>query len=240
MKRLLFCLLVLFAVPAMAQDRAFDLAAPPVLQRTGLLDHILPRFSLKTGITVTLDHSAPVYLGDNGTPVFTEPDRVWHLSESDDPAVERFRDWLLSPVGQRTIESYAAEGKPRFNAAIVVAEEETEAVLTGDALAGKTLSLQLCGRCHVVADENRMQAIGLSPSFALLRTFADWQERFEMFYVLRPHAPFTQITDVTEPFDPARPILLEPMEMTLDDLDSIIAYTAALPPADLGAPIQSQ
>ncbi|MAM25600.1 MAG: hypothetical protein CML55_09540 [Rhodobacteraceae bacterium] len=241
MKRLLSCLIALcIAGSATAQDKAFALAVPPVLQRTGLLDHILPRFSLKTGITVTLDHGAVAYLGDTGTPVFSQPDRIWHLSESDDPEVERFREWLLSAVGQSAIESYEATGKPRFSAVAAAPETVERAALTGDALAGKRLSLALCGRCHVVADENRMQAIGSSPSFALMRTFTDWRERFEIFYVLRPHAPFTRIAGVTEPFDPSRPTHIEPVDVTLDELDAIIAYTATLPPADLGAPIQFQ
>ena len=75
----------------------------------------------------------------------------------------------------------------------------------GDALRGEEVSLSHCGRCHVVSDKNRMNSIGSTPSFAVLRTLRDWEDRFQAFYVLNPHPAFTQITDVTKPFDATRP-----------------------------------
>ena len=82
--------------------------------------------------------------------------------------------------------------------------------------------------------------MGSTPSFPLLRTFSDWDERFESFYVLKPHAAFTQIEGVTPPFDIERPSPIVPMEITLEDLEAITAYVAIIAPADLGAPIKSQ
>ena len=61
---------------------------------------------------------------------------------------------------------------------------------------------------------------------------------FQAFYVLAPHPAFTQIKDVTEPFPIDLPSPIAPMEITLDDLEAILAYVAEMPPADLGAPIQ--
>ena len=81
-----------------------------------------------------------------------------------------------------------------------------------------------------------------APSAALpdTRTLPGWLKRFEGFYALKPHGAFTQVADVTPPFNPARPSPIVPIEMTLDDLDAILAYVATVAPADLGAPIQSQ
>ena len=85
-----------------------------------------------------------------------------------------------------------------------------------------------------------MKAIGSTPSFALMRTFPDWQQRFETFFILKPHPAFTQVADVTEPFGSSLPSPIAPIEVTLDEIDAITAYVATIPPADLGAPIQSQ
>ena len=68
----------------------------------------------------------------------------------------------------------------------------------------------------------------------------NWDTRFETFHLLNPHPSFTQIENVTEPFDPTLPPPIVPLTMTLDDLDAILAYVAGLEAADLGAPIQSQ
>ena len=60
------------------------------------------------------------------------------------------------------------------------------------------------------------------------------------FYALRPHGAFTVIEDLTPAFDPERPPPIVPVEMTLDDLDDVMAYVATIPVADLGAAIQLQ
>jgi hypothetical protein len=91
----------------------------------------------------------------------------------------------------------------------------------------------------VVSDKNRMNSIGSTPSFAVLRTLRDWEDRFQAFYVLKPHPAFTQIEDVTEPFDPTRPSPIAAVEMTLDDLENIMAFVQGIAPADLGRPVQS-
>jgi hypothetical protein len=80
--------------------------------------------------------------------------------------------------------------------------------------------------------------MGASPSFRLLRTFPDWQNRFEAFFTLKPHPAFTQVEDVTEPFPIHLPSPIAPIEVTLDEIDAILAYVATVEPADLGAPIQ--
>ena len=85
-----------------------------------------------------------------------------------------------------------------------------------------------------------MNGIGSTPSFAVIKALPDWDLRFQAFYVLRPHAAFTQIEDVTPGFDPELPPPIVPVEMTLDDLNDLMAYVATITAADLGAPIQLQ
>ena len=208
---------------------------------TGFFQHLLPRFSLKTGVRITLtDAQGEAAIGDAGTPVFRQGDDVWHLAKADGPHTDAFQKWLLSDVGKRTIEAFAPDGDEAFSADVTVAVAAKSAPIIGDAKLGERVSLKSCGRCHVVNDSNRMDAIGSTPSFALLRSFPDWQDRFEVFYVLRPHGAFTQVTEVTAPFADNLPSPISPIEVTLDDIDAILAYVATIAPADLGAPIQSQ
>lgn len=236
-----FCLLAWGAASA-AEENGFALEAPERLVDTGFLDYLLPRFSLKTGVRITLNGSEPQarLTEDTGVPVFQNEDTAWHFDHAPTPQTDRFLDWLQSEIGARTIAAYQPEGTPPFTPLAGQAEATEPTVPDADTEAGERLSLALCGRCHVVNDKNRMKAIGSTPSFAVLRTLAGWVQRFEAFYVLKPHAAFTQIEDVTPPFDPARPSPIVPIEMTLEDLDAILAYVGTVPPADLGAPIQSQ
>jgi hypothetical protein len=231
----------LIATPVVAQDKAFALQIPDALIQTGFIKHLLPRFSLKTGIRITPTANAgDAAFGAQGTPVFRQGDVLWHLAKTDGPHIDAFEAWLLSDIGKRTIEAFAPNGAAMFSADINVKAKVQVAVITGDAVLGEKVGLQKCGRCHVVNHSNRMKAIGSTPSFALMRTFPDWQQRFETFFILKPHPAFTQVADVTEPFGSSLPSPIAPIEVTLDEIDAITAYVATIPPADLGAPIQSQ
>ena len=149
-------------------------------------------------------------------------------------------DWLTGDVGRRTILSFKQDGQAVFEAPVVVAEVEEAVELDGDAARGADLALSACGRCHVVGEVNRMNGIGSTPSFAVLRSLDDWLERFLAFYALNPHPSFTIIPDVTEPFDETRPSPISPVTLTLEELENIVAYTATMDPADLGSPIAHQ
>ncbi len=231
----------LIATPVVAQDKAFALQIPDALIQTCFIKHLLPRFSLKTGIRITPTANAgDAAFGAQGTPVFRQGDVLWHLAKTDGPHTDAFEAWLLSDIGKRTIEAFAPNGAAMFSAEINVKAKVQVAVITGDAVLGEKVGLQKCGRCHVVNHSNRMKAIGSTPSFALMRTFPDWQQRFETFFILKPHPAFTQVADVTEPFGSSLPSPIAPIEVTLDEIDAITAYVATIPPADLGAPIQSQ
>jgi hypothetical protein len=242
MRAILLCLsLALLPSPILAEGD-LGLAAPPTVADSGLLGHILPRFSLKTGVRVVADPEGAMTLAETppGVPVFRDSRVIYHLRSGTDPRAERFRDWLLSDIGKRTVESFTPEGETLFFADLEVAAVVEELAFEGDAARGADLALQHCGRCHVIGDINRNKGIGSTPSFAVLRAMRDWDTRFQQFYVLRPHAAFTQIVDITEPFSPERPPPIHPVTMTLDDVEAVLAFVAALGPADLGAPLQLQ
>ena len=227
---------------AQAQDKAFTLAAPQALVDSGLLGYILPRFSLKTQVRITLTEpgaAADAEFGTTGVVAFQGPDTVWHLTTGEDADARHFADWLQSEVGRSTVDSYQVDGAAPFVTQVEVAQVVAPTIYEGDAKRGEEVSLSHCGRCHVVNDTNRMNSIGSTPSFAVLRTLRDWEDRFQTFYVLNPHPAFTQIADVTEPFRANRPSPIRAVEMTLDDLDNIMAFVQGIPPADLGAPVQS-
>ncbi|WP_108813453.1 hypothetical protein [Loktanella sp. Alg231-35] len=240
LKELLVCL-AFAGSSAMAQDKSFTLQSPSALTDTGLLNHILPRFSLKTGIRITLSEDEGIAaFGPDGDPVFRQGDTIWHFRNSENDNTQAFYDWLTSDVGKRTVEGFTPDEGVPFSADVSVQVAAVVVALTGDAVLGEDVSLSRCGRCHVVNDSNRMNAIGSTPSFALMRSFSDWEGRFQTFYLLRPHAAFTQVKDVTDPFPDNLPSPIAPIEVTLDEIDAIVAYVGTIAPADLGGPIQSQ
>lgn len=240
LKKLLVYLL-LAGTSAMAQDKSFTLQSPAALTDTGLLKHILPRFSLKTGIRIAVsEDQSDAAFGAEGNPVFRQGDTIWYFQNGEDDHATAFYDWLISDVGRRTIEGYTPDGSDPFSTDVSVRTATAAVAVTGDVVLGEDVSLSRCGRCHVVNDSNRMNAIGSTPSFALMRNFPDWEGRFQTFFILKPHASFTQVKDVTDPFPENLPPPIAPIEVTLDEIDAIVAYVATIPPADLGGPVQSQ
>jgi mono/diheme cytochrome c family protein len=244
----LLSLMLLFALAplgaAAEEDRLFRLHAPGALAETGLLDHILPRFSLKTQVRVERvadPAEADLRLGDAGRPVFEGASGVWKMElTSDDADAARFADWLTGDVGQRTVLSFAPQGTALFRAPRVAAAAEEEFLFEGDVALGLEVSRDKCTRCHAVDEASRMAGIGSTPSFGILRALPDWDQRFAAFYVLNPHPAFMIIDGVTEPFSEQRPSPISPIEMTLDEVEAMLAYVSAMPPKDLGAPIQHQ
>ncbi|SNR62059.1 hypothetical protein [Puniceibacterium sediminis] len=233
------------AGPLSAQeaDKRLTLAAPKTLTESGLIDFLVPRFSLKTSIRITLapeGAGADAVLGDEGVAAFEGLDQVWHLDVGADPDAQRFADWLMSDVGRGTVDQFAVDGTAVFSSSLTQLVEVAEVSYDGDAARGAELALERCGRCHVVSEENRMKAIGSTPSFAVLRTLPNWDGRFLAFYTLNPHPAFTQVAEVTPPFDQSRPSPIEPVRITLDELEDVLSFVAAMPPADLGAPVQSR
>ncbi|MEN8872908.1 MAG: hypothetical protein ABF285_02405, partial [Pacificibacter sp.] len=143
-------------------------------------------------------------------------------------------------IGKRTIESFKPDGVAIFTTQFEDQTAETVLVFDGDPVQGEALSLTHCGRCHVINETNRMKGMGQTPSFALMRTFDDWDNRFATFFVLNPHPSFTQISGITEAFAAHLPPAIVPLEITQDEIDHILSYVATIAPADLGVPLQSQ
>ncbi|MDA8586011.1 hypothetical protein N9L47_07015 [Rhodobacteraceae bacterium] len=227
----------LIAGPAFGQDKSFTLSAPDSMTANGFLKHLLPRFSLKSGIRISISEPSDASFGTKGVPVFQDGATVWHFSKTDGPYTDAFLDWLTSDVGKNTIAAFKVDDVAVYDPDVQQQKAVVENELTGDVVLGEKVSLSLCGRCHVVNDTNRMKAIGSSPSFALLRGFPDWQNRFEAFFVLKPHPAFTQVEDVTEPFPDHLPSPMSPIEVTLEQIEAITAYVGSIEPADLGAPL---
>ena len=234
--------LVFWGGAARAQDGPVRLEAPIELVDSGLFKFILPRFTLKHRVRVeVVAEGGMAALGrSEGAAVFADGQGNWHLTvaAADHRGAIKFADWLRSDVGQRTVLSFAPDGVALFSAPTAAEIAEEDSIAEGSTEVGQALALTHCGRCHVVSDANRMNAIGSTPSFAVLRTFPDWEGRFQAFFALKPHGAFTQIEDVTDPFPEDRPSPIVPVEMTLEDLENILAFVAAMAPADLGQPLQ--
>lgn len=240
-------LLSLIAAAAAAQSKTFRLSADAELIETGALKHLLPRFSLKTGVKVTLvDSDGDAQLSEDvtGQAMFqSAAGRVFRLSVTEGDAKEfadRFRDWLTSDIGQKAVLKIKVDGANPYgpvDAKVVVAVEiEPE----GDTVLGEEIALRRCGRCHVISKKNRFGGIGSTPSFGALRALPEWEGRFQAFWTLNPHPAFTQIEGLTEPFDPQRPSPIAPLELTLDELEALMAFVVTIKPKNLGGALVLQ
>lgn len=234
----------LLPIVAQANDRLVKLYAPDGLVDTGVLKFALPRFSLKTQVRVELvgdPAQADMVLGDTGQALFQGAGQTWHMhvQREGHSGTQRFSTWLTSDVGKRTILGFAPDGDPVFSAPTEVVQEVVAVDTGGDAVLGREVSRAKCQRCHRV-DENRMTGIGSTPSFAVLRSLSDWEERFSAFYALNPHPSFTIVKDITPPFPADRPSPIVPVVMTLDEVEAVLAYVAVMNAAELGAPLIHQ
>lgn len=254
---LFFIFMLALSHSAGAQDKDITLATAPMLVENGFLKYVLPRFSLKTGLSITQDitangiisTTADVVISPHGpkasltkTPPLMQGRGhtfyAWVARPGKD--ANRLVGWLYSDIGLRTIQAFQIDSEQVFFAFEKRAEAPQALVLPGDIVQGEILSFRNCGRCHVIGDRNRMQGLGSTPSFGLLRTFDNWLERFQVFYALNPHPSFSQVLGVTLPFSPQLPPPISPLVLSQDELQSIIAYVATIPLADLGSPLVHQ
>jgi len=238
---MLVCWLPVVAAP---QETGFSLSSPVELQENGFLRFLLPRFSLKTGIQIALQADNPevIISTESGVPLMNGLGQVFylHTTTADTPRgrkAQRFAAWLDSDIGQRTMAQFQINGAQVFTPIEVLQAAETASVFQGSAAQGERFSFENCGRCHVVGDRNRMKGIGSTPSFPVLRSLPDWEERFSTFYARIPHPSLVQLEGVSAPFDPAFPPANQPLWLTLDELEDILTFVSALEPADLGAPL---
>ena len=211
---------------------------------SGLFKYLAPRFTLKTQVRLILgsrlDAQVVIAVSD-GRPIAQRGDMIWAVQLMDRTHVgaTKFSEWLQSDVARNTILAFVPKTGDRFGIPEVQDSVEQAVDFTGDAALGLQVAQAQCSRCHVV-DDNRMNAIGSTPSFFALRTLSDWPQRMSGFYLLNPHPAFTSVQDVTDPFDPNRPPPIVPIKVTLDQIDALLAYMQGLEPADLGAPIKHQ
>ncbi|MGH1412548.1 MAG: hypothetical protein ACRBB0_03585 [Pelagimonas sp.] len=238
---------MLLALPlgAAAEDRLVRLYAPDGLVETGLFKHILPRFSLKTQIKVELvagADKADMEFGRKGRVLVQGAGQLWHIQRRREGhnGTDRLAKWLHSDVGLRTITGFAPDGAALFTLPPEEIDEVEDLSLSGDVVLGLSLSKTKCARCHAVDDATRLTTIGSTPSFFVLRSLSDWQERFATFYDLNPHPAFTQVADLTDPFPDDRPSPIVPVLMTIDEISAILAYVSGLQAADLGSPLVHQ
>lgn len=237
---------VFTASDLLAEDGTLRLSAPASLVETGLLKYLLPRFSLKTGTRLELVgelEAAAISLNNDarGRLAFSGPENDWYLeTKANSEVAGKFSEWLTGEIGQRTLASFSVEGKQPFTPAAARKTQKASVVITGDAVLGESLAERHCGRCHMVNEKTRMTTIGSTPSFALMRSFPDWNSRFEGFYALNPHPSFTIVAEVTGPFDETRPPPIEPLELSLEDIEAILAFVRTIEPADLGSPLKVQ
>jgi len=97
----------------------------------------------------------------------------------------------------------------------------------GNAEHGQKLAATDCARCHVLPGEHNM-GLDMSPSFKVMVTskLADWRKRFKTFYNLRPHPNFARIRELPQTFE--SPPVVHPFELSLKDLDDLMAYVDEL------------
>jgi len=240
--------MVLITGTVQAQDKEITLISDPELEYSGLWSYVLPRFKLKTGIKVHVVYGAADLAGDvlllqeGSTPVMLRSDGLRFNATLNAPSkyAKSFMEWLTSEVGQRTISAFRYEGEQAFFPSVVDDAAEDAALLDGDVLMGEEISIKKCGRCHVISDRNKYGGIESTPSFGALRTLADWQEKFRIFWTLNPHPSFTQIEGVTEPFDPEYPPHIFPIFLTVKEVNDIETYMQLMEPKDLGPPLEGE
>ena len=101
--------------------------------------------------------------------------------------------------------------------------------LAGDADRGRAIAAEHCTRCHVVGDINPRGGIESTPSFIGMKRLADWQRRYAEFYILPPHPALVRIEEVSAERDEARPAFVHEITLTLEDVESILAFARILP-----------
>ncbi|PIW26291.1 MAG: hypothetical protein COW30_15625 [Rhodospirillales bacterium CG15_BIG_FIL_POST_REV_8_21_14_020_66_15] len=96
-----------------------------------------------------------------------------------------------------------------------------------DAAKGRALAEKHCSRCHVVGDFNPHGGIGSTPSLQWIKKLPDWRDRFQTFYVRRPHLAFVKVRGLEPPTK--LPPYATPFEIEPSDADDIFAFIKTLP-----------
>lgn len=103
----------------------------------------------------------------------------------------------------------------------------TPAGADGNPERGEKIANEGCARCHAVSEDRRFAGIGSTPSFMMMVNFLDdWEERFQTFYARRPHFVHIRVEGIA-PLT-ALPSNAAIIEITLDDVDDLVAYARTL------------
>ncbi len=96
----------------------------------------------------------------------------------------------------------------------------------GDAANGRRIAETHCQRCHVVSPENRLAGINSTPSFMILVSLGDWEDRFLSFFERPPHPVMVRVPGVPRKSD--EPTAIAEFEVTPAGIADLTAYAASL------------
>lgn len=96
------------------------------------------------------------------------------------------------------------------------------AAASGDARTGELLAQEHCSRCHVIGEYNKYGGLSSTPSFAGILRQEDWRERFETFYVRRPHQVFVRWPGLESPS--LAPSHVTPFDFNEEKLQQLLRY----------------
>ena len=96
----------------------------------------------------------------------------------------------------------------------------------GDPVKGREIAIKHCARCHVIADYNPHGSIGSTASFRMMTNLPDYVDRFQTFYLRRPHPVFTNVPEVA-PLK-RQTLSVTPFTVTLEDIENLTAYAISL------------
>ena len=229
-----FSFLIIFFQVKNALSEEVYLHFPEELLMIEFDKHILPRFKFKTQISIKSKKTSEntdlsIDVKNEGISVFSDLNGIVYK-------IEKFIDWLRSPSGISAIEGFQFNGTPMFKALQFEKQTEKEFVFEGDIKNGLLVSQKHCKRCHVV-DDNAFAGIDSSPSFHAMRSFEDWEERFRAFWTVSPHLNVISIKEVYDAGSKLSPVVIAPIELSLDDIDDILSYVSKIKPKDLGKAI---
>lgn len=115
-------------------------------------------------------------------------------------------------------------------AALLVCSCPLAAQEGGSIKEGREIAAKHCTRCHVVGDINPTGGISSTPSFQLLvKRRPDYRNRFQTFFARRPHPAFLSLKGVGR-IRPDLPPNAQPVELTQDDVQDVLAYIETLKP----------
>ncbi len=96
----------------------------------------------------------------------------------------------------------------------------------GDPANGRRIAEAHCQRCHVVSPENRFAGINSTPSFMILVSLNDWEERFLSFFERPPHPVMVRVPGV--PPRSGDPDTIAVFEVSPAGIADLAAYAASL------------